>query len=71
MFKGVVKNFTHRFEYSLPPSSCDGDPAPSLALPVAAAILLGPPGFPNGDRTGLLAGGSIGEVSAVDDSDLG
>ena len=55
------------FEYNLPPSSWEGEPAPSLALLEA---LLTPPGLPNGDRIGLFIVGSIGEVSAVDDPDL-
>lgn len=63
-------NVSHRLIYSLPPSSCDGDPAPSLELPLGAAIVLELPTFPNGDRVGLPAGGSIGDVFPVDDPDF-
>ncbi len=31
---------SHRFEYNLPLSSCDGDPAPNLAFPIGVAMLL-------------------------------
>ena len=34
-------------------------------------MLLLLPGFPNGNRTALPAGGSIGDVLAVDDPDRG
>lgn len=34
-------------------------------------MLLLLPGFPNGDRTAGPAGGSIGDVLAVDDPDRG
>lgn len=62
---------THRFEYNLVPSSCDGDPAPNLALPMVPGVLLRPFGPPNGDLTLFPLGGSIGEVFVVDDPDLG
>lgn len=62
---------SHRLEYSLPPSSCDGDPAPSLALPVGMAILLTLALLPKGDRIALPGGGSIGDVFAVEDPDRG
>ena len=63
---------TDRFEKSLPapPSSCDGEPVPDLAIAVAVLTLL-LPGFPNGDRTAVPACGSIGEVLAVEDPDRG
>lgn len=62
---------SHRFEYSLPPSSCEGDPAPDLALPGVFTILLIALGFPNGDRTALVEGSSIGDVFEVGDPDRG
>lgn len=62
--------FTYLFEYSRPPSSCDGEPAPNRVL-LAALIPFTGLGFPNGDRTALPAGASIGEVVAVDDPDRG
>ena len=55
-----------------PPNSCDGDPAPDLefiALAVDMAVF--PLGSPNGDRPALPAGGSIGDVLAVEEPDLG
>lgn len=65
-----MKASAYRFEYNRLPSSCDGDPAPSrvlLAVPIPFKGL----GFPNGDRTALPAGASIGEVLAVDEPDRG
>lgn len=62
---------SHRFRNSLPPSSCDGDPAPNLALPVAVAILLILTLLLKGDRMVLPDGGSIGDVFSVDDPDRG
>lgn len=58
------------FEYNRPPSSCDGEPAPNRAL-LAALIPFTGLGFPNGDRTALPAGASIGEVVAVEEPDRG
>ena len=60
----------YRFEYSLPPISCEGEPAPILALPIGVAIPFAP-GGPNGDLIELPAGGSIGDVFAVDEPDRG
>lgn len=56
----------YRLEYSLPPTSCEGEPAPILAPPIVFVIPL-TPGGPNGDRTALPPGGSIGDVLAVDE----
>jgi len=67
---GATSIFSHRFEYSLPPSSCDGDPAPNLALPGALAIPLTLGGFPKGDLIELFVGVSIGDVFAVEDADF-
>lgn len=63
--------FAYRFEYSLPPNSPDGDPAPDLAFPVVPTIPFMLVGFPKGDRTELAVpdGGSTGEVLAVEDPD--
>lgn len=57
-------------EYSLPPTSCEGEPAPILVLPIGFVIPF-TPGAPNGDRTALPAAGSIGDVFAVDEPDWG
>ena len=61
----------YRFEYSLPPSSPDGDPAPDLAFPVVLPTPFMLVGFPNGDRTAFPVpdAGSIGDVFAVEDPD--
>jgi hypothetical protein len=60
---------TDRFEYSLPLNSCDGDPAPNLEMPLAAADA------PLLEARGYLIdppeGGSIGEVCAVDEPECG
>lgn len=69
-FVGAISIFSHRFEYSLPPSSCDGDPAPNLALPGALPIPLTLGGFPKGDLIELFIGVSIGDVFAVEDPDF-
>ena len=47
------------FEKSLPPSSCDGEPAPIRADPSAPPLPI-VPGSPNGDLVGAPAG-SMGE----------
>ena len=60
----------YRLEYSLPPTSCEGEPAPILALPIVFVIPF-TPGAPNGDLIVLPAGGSIGDVFAVDEPDRG
>lgn len=65
-----IASFTYRFEYSRPPSSCDGDPAPNREL-LVAPMPLAEAGFPNGDRTALPAGASIGEVLAVEEPERG
>lgn len=62
--------FSYRFEYKRPPSSCEGEPAPSRVVPPAEIPFTGP-GLPNGDRTVLPAGASIGEVLAVDEPESG
>lgn len=62
---------SHRFKKSLPPSSCDGDPAPSLALPVEVAMLLMVTLLLKGDRVVLPGGGSTGDVFSVEDPDGG
>lgn len=53
---------SHRFGYSLPPSSCDGEPAPSLALPRPVPIELIVFVPPNGDFIELPVEGSTGDV---------
>jgi hypothetical protein len=59
------------FEYSLlPPSSCDGEPAPRRELALIAPIPPSPPDRPNGDRAGLPEG-SIGEVLWLDAPERG
>ena len=68
LFQGA----TNRLEYNLPPYSCEGDPAPSLAP--AAAVPREPEAFADG--TGkriepLDGGGSIGDVVPVDEPDNG
>lgn len=60
----------YRLEYSLPPTSCEGEPAPILALPIVFVIPF-TPGAPNGERTVVPAGGSIGDVFAVEEPDRG
>ena len=62
---------SHLFEYSRPLSSCDGEPAPSLVLPVLEVMPFTLPGFPKGDFMAVPLGGSIGEVLAVDDPESG
>ena len=55
-----------------PLSSCDGEPAPDLeliALPAPMDVL--PLGNPNGERPVPPLGGSIGDVLAVEEPDLG
>jgi len=66
----ATSKFSHRFEYSLPPSSCDGDPAPNLALAGALPIPLTLGGFPKGDLIALFVGVSIGDVFAVEEPDF-
>lgn len=61
---------TNRLLYRRLPSSWDGDPAPSRALLLAPLILDRPFGCPKGDRT-APEGGSMGDVLAVDEPDLG
>lgn len=72
---GPVRGFqdaTNRFEYNLPPYSCDGDPAPSL-VPAAAPAR----GFELvTDGIGKRMeppdeGGSVGEAEVVDEADSG
>ena len=64
----VFQRVTYRFEYSRPPYSCDGDPAPSLAPWAAEAS--GFDVFP-GKRRAPLLGGSTGEVVPVDEPEWG
>ncbi len=61
----------YRFEYSLPPNSPDGDPAPDLTFPVVLPTPFMPVGLPKGERTALPVpdGGSIGDEFAVEDPD--
>ena len=63
----------YRLENGLaPPSSWDGDPAPDLEfIAFAALIAVFPFDSPNGDRPALPAGGSMGDVLAVEEPDLG
>ena len=64
------KRVTDLFVYKRPPSSCDGEPAPSREEPVP--LLMVPSGFgsPKGDRPERV-GGSIGDVLAVEEPDSG
>lgn len=59
----------YRFEYNLPPSSCEGEPAPNLALLVENPELPSPFVLPKGVFTTLPDGGSIGEVFPVEEPD--
>lgn len=67
---GLGRHLTHRLEYNRPDRSCDGEPAPSLALPIVPPVLsvFAPP---KGFFTELPPGGSMGEVFDVDEPDLG
>lgn len=60
----------YRLEYNRPPSSCEGEPAPRRMLP-ADAIPLVEAGFPNGDRTEVPVGASMGDVFAVEEPESG
>ena len=73
MTESNVQWATHRLEKGrVPLSSCDGEPAPDLELIVLAAPMdVLPFGSPNGDLPGPPVGGSIGDVLAVEDPDLG
>jgi len=63
---------THRLEYSLPPSSCEGEPAPNLAPPAVLPVPPSPFGFPKGDLSEEVpVPGSIGDELAVDEPDCG
>jgi len=54
------------------PSSCDGDPAPDRVFPAILPAAFNPPANPKGDLNPLpLAGGSVGEVLAVDEPERG
>lgn len=70
VISAIYASWTDLLAYSLPapPSSCDGEPVPDLALPAAAVLL---PGFPNGDRPAVPGGGSMGDVLAVEEPDRG
>jgi hypothetical protein len=61
----VFQGATNRFENNLPPYSCDGDPAPSLA-PAAASGL-----DEFAKRREPLLRGSTGEVLPVEEPDWG
>ena len=63
---------TNRLEYNLPPYSCDGDPAPSLAP--AAAPASGFDVFVDGIGKRMEPpdeGGSVGEAEVVEEADSG
>lgn len=62
---------TNRLEYNLPPNSCEGDPAPVLAVAATPPRLPSPLPLPSGYLAELLEGGSMGDVAAVDDPDRG
>ena len=63
---------TYRLEYSrLPPSSWDGDPAPTLTPLALTPEDPKPLGSPKGDRVDVAEPPSMGEVSAVEGPDLG
>ena len=62
--RALFQDATNRLENSLPPYSCDGEPAPSL-VPAAAAPN-GFEGFPEKRREPLL-GGSTGDVLPVEE----
>lgn len=63
---------TYRRENSLPPSSCEGDPAPSLALPAVARPLAPRPLVPaKEDLSGLPVEDSMGELLAVEEFERG
>ena len=67
----LFQSATNRFEYSLPPNSCDGDPAPSR-MPAAAfpkELDVFPAG--TGKRMDPPEGGSIGEVLPVEEPERG
>ena len=68
----TFQDATHRLEYNLPPYSCDGDPAPSLAP--AAATPRGLDVF--ADDIGKRMeppedGGSVGDADVVEEADGG
>lgn len=64
MFQGA----TNRLENNLPPYSCEGEPAPSLALTAALLSADDDVGWPMGNRIDELEGGSMGEVVPVDEA---
>lgn len=57
----------YRFEYSLPPSSWDGEPAPNRALFVDRPELAKPLPAPKGDFIMVPDGCSTGEVLPVEE----
>ena len=67
----LFQSATNRFEYNLPPKSCEGDPAPRR-MPAAAlpreldAFTEGP-----GKRPDPLEGSSTGEVVPVEEPERG
>lgn len=51
----------------VPPSSCEGEPAPDREFPAIFPVEFMPPDRPKGDLNALPLEGSIGDVLAVDD----
>ena len=56
---------------ALPPSSCDGEPAPDRVLPAILPAEFKPPESPKGDLNALPLEGSVGDVLAVEDPERG
>lgn len=61
----------YRFEYKRAPSSWDGDPAPSLALPMEPAAPFRPVDDPNGGFIPADPDRSLGELRPVLVPDIG
>lgn len=55
----------------MPPSSCDGEPAPDRVLLAILPAEFKLPGNPKGDLKAFPLEGSVGEVLAVEDPERG
>jgi len=69
--KFLFHHATNRFEYSLLPNSCEGEPAPKRTPAAAFPSPFGLLPLPKGNRIELLGGGSIGDVAAVEEPERG
>lgn len=58
-------------EYKRAPRSCEGEPAPSLALPIEPAAPFRPVEEPKGDLTAEEEDRSLGELRPVEVPDIG